>query len=160
MNSNLSYGPETAKLGFDLCDLDLWPLTLTFCMDITFVIGDNSWKFHDDTMVGTWWKRCDGQTDGLNHSWSCLVAAKNAEGCDEVFWLKFCYSYLVPERQTKLCMVWPYRYDFGMVLRLIHRGCLIILCDNDTLSPGMDSRLDELRVQGHKVFTILQQRYH
>ena len=72
VNSNWSYGPETAKLGFDRCDLDLWPLTLTFCMDITFVIGDNSWKFPDDTMMGTWWKRCDRrtdwQTDGPNHS--------------------------------------------------------------------------------------------
>ena len=45
-------------------DLDLWPLTLTFCMDITFDHGNNSWKFHDDTMMGTWWKRCDRRTDG------------------------------------------------------------------------------------------------
>ena len=52
MNPNSSYSPETDKLGFDLCDLDLWPLTLTFCMDITFVNGNNSWKFHDDTMTG------------------------------------------------------------------------------------------------------------
>ena len=42
MNSNWSYSPETAKLGYDLCDLDLWPMTLTFCMDITSVIGNNS----------------------------------------------------------------------------------------------------------------------
>ena len=28
-------------------------LTLTFCMDITFVIGNNSSKFHDDMMMGT-----------------------------------------------------------------------------------------------------------
>ena len=63
MNSNWSYSPETVKLGRDLCDLDLWPLTLTFCMDITFDHGNNSWKFHDDTMMGTWWKRCDRQTD-------------------------------------------------------------------------------------------------
>ena len=80
--------PETTKLVVDLCDLDLWPLTLTFCMDITSDNGNNSWKFHDDTMMGTWWKRCDGQTDGrtdrrtdgqtdgLNQSYSCLVAAK------------------------------------------------------------------------------------
>ena len=53
LNSNWSYGPETAKLAVDLCDLDLWPLTLNFCMDVTFVIGNNSWKFHDDTMMGT-----------------------------------------------------------------------------------------------------------
>ena len=56
--------PEMAKLGVDLCDLDLWALTLTFCMDITFDHGNNSWKFHDDTMMETWWKRCDRQTDG------------------------------------------------------------------------------------------------
>ena len=53
MNSNWSYGPETAKWGHDLCDLDLWPLTLTFCMDIMSVDGNNSWKFQDDTMTGT-----------------------------------------------------------------------------------------------------------
>ena len=53
VNSNWSYSPETAKWGHDLCDLDLWLLTLTSCMDITFVNGDNSWKFHDDTMRGT-----------------------------------------------------------------------------------------------------------
>ena len=33
-------------------------------MDITFDHGNNSWKFHDDTMMGTWWKKCDRQTDG------------------------------------------------------------------------------------------------
>ena len=26
VNSNWSYSPETVKLGFDLCDLNLWPL--------------------------------------------------------------------------------------------------------------------------------------
>ena len=53
VNSNLSYSSETVKLGCDLCDLDLSPLTLTFCMDLTLVIGKNSWKFNDDTMMGT-----------------------------------------------------------------------------------------------------------
>ena len=52
VNSNWSYSPETAKLGFDLCDLNLWPLTSTFCMDITSVHVNNSWKFHDDMMMG------------------------------------------------------------------------------------------------------------
>ena len=42
VNSNWSYSPETAKLGYDLCDLDLWSMTLTLCMDITSVIGNNS----------------------------------------------------------------------------------------------------------------------
>ena len=53
VNSNLSYSPETVKLGRGLCDLELWPLTLIFCMDLTLVLGDNSRKFHDDTMMGT-----------------------------------------------------------------------------------------------------------
>ena len=43
-------------------------LTLTLCMFITFVNGNDSWKFHDNTMKRTLWKRCDrrtnGQTDG------------------------------------------------------------------------------------------------
>ena len=53
VNSNWSYSPETVKLGFGLCDLDLWHLTLTFCMDLILVIDNNSWKFHDDTMMET-----------------------------------------------------------------------------------------------------------
>ena len=42
-----------------------WFLTsvMTFCVDITSVIGNNSSKFHDDTMMGTYWKRCYGRTD-------------------------------------------------------------------------------------------------
>ena len=64
VNSNWSYGPEMAKLGFDLCDLDLWPLIWTFSMDSTFVIGNNSWKFYNDAMTGILSKRCDRQMDG------------------------------------------------------------------------------------------------
>ena len=63
MNSDWSHGPETAKWDHDLCNLDLSPLTLAFCMDITSVIGNHFWKFHDDTMRGTLWKRCHRQTD-------------------------------------------------------------------------------------------------
>ena len=51
--SNWNYGPETAKFGVDLCDIDLWPLTLTFCIDVTSVIGNNSWHIHDDTLMVT-----------------------------------------------------------------------------------------------------------
>ena len=53
MNSNCSYSPETVKLGLWPPWPWLWPLTSTFCMDVTFVTGNNSWKFHDDTMMGT-----------------------------------------------------------------------------------------------------------
>ena len=31
-------------------------------MNITSVIGNNSWKFHDDAIIGTRWKGCDRQT--------------------------------------------------------------------------------------------------
>ena len=51
VNSNWNYSPGTAKLGFDVCDIDLWPLTMTFCMDITSVNNNNSWKFHDDENI-------------------------------------------------------------------------------------------------------------
>ena len=56
--------PNWGKICFDLWDLDLWPLTMTFCMGIMFVNINNSWKFQDDMMTGTLWKRCDGRTGG------------------------------------------------------------------------------------------------
>ena len=50
----------------------IWPLTLTFCMNITFV---NS---NDDTMRGKYWKRCDRRTDDRqDRSENCLATAKN-----------------------------------------------------------------------------------
>ena len=45
----------------------LWPLTLTYCMDITSVNVNNCWKFQDDTMTGTLSKRCDGWADGRTY---------------------------------------------------------------------------------------------
>ena len=50
MISNWSYSPETAKWGHDLCDLDLWHLTLTSCMGINFVNDNN---FDDDATKET-----------------------------------------------------------------------------------------------------------
>ena len=78
MNSNWSYSPETLKLGCDLCDLDLWPLTLTFCMDLTFVIGNISWKFHDGNIVKKVWQT-DGQTENTicRAAWSQLNTQSN-----------------------------------------------------------------------------------
>ena len=71
VNSNWSYGPETAKLD---CELWPWPLTLTF----------------DGTMPGTLWKRCnrrthrqtDGQTDRsvLRAARSQLKITTNRQG--------------------------------------------------------------------------------
>ena len=44
--------------------LSLWPwsLSLTYCMDITFVNDNNSWKLHDNPMAGNCEKVIDGQT--------------------------------------------------------------------------------------------------
>ena len=52
INLNWSYGPQMPKWGFDFCDLDLWPLTLTFCMGITSVMVITLENF----MMIPWWK--------------------------------------------------------------------------------------------------------
>ena len=62
MNSNWSYSPETVKLGCDLCDLDLCPLTLTFCMDLTLVTLVIT---PENFMMIRWWEHSQkGVTDG------------------------------------------------------------------------------------------------
>ena len=58
--------PNWGKTYFDLCDLDLWLLTLTVCMDITFINGNYSWNF----MMIRWEEYCqkcvtEGRTEGL-----------------------------------------------------------------------------------------------
>ena len=54
----------------DLCELDLWPLTLTFCMHVTSVAGNNiikiSWWYNDGNIVKKVWRtdrRADGRTE-------------------------------------------------------------------------------------------------
>ena len=82
VNSNWSYGLESAKLAFDLCYLDLWLLTLIFCMDIISRNGNNSWKFE-------WWEHSgkgmtDGRTDRrtelfielIGRSWNVWILSK------------------------------------------------------------------------------------
>ena len=77
------------KLGFDLCDLDLGPLTLIFCMDVTS--ANNSWKLipcweHSEKSVTD--RRTDERTDRLNHSESCwsqiktTVKSQQWTGCE------------------------------------------------------------------------------
>ena len=50
---------ENAKIG---AKFGLTSVTLTFCMDITFVNGNYSWKCNDDAMRGRLWKRYDRWT--------------------------------------------------------------------------------------------------
>ena len=78
-----------AKWGDDLCDLDLSPLTLTFCMDITFANGNNSWKFRDDRWQELGEKGVtDRQTD---------VLEKTQMYCDENRWRFFCLLRIIQE---------------------------------------------------------------
>ena len=62
----------------------LTSVTLTFCMDITSVNGNNSWKFHDDgnSEKGV----TDGQTDWTIHraAWSQLKIQQNAPWANEL----------------------------------------------------------------------------
>ena len=54
---------------FDLCNLELWPMTLTFCMDITSININNSENFN---MI-RWWEhsekvwQTDRRTDGRTY---------------------------------------------------------------------------------------------
>ena len=60
MNSNWSYSPETAKLGCDLCDLDLWPWSFAWTLLWSLVITPENFMIR-------WWEhsqKCDRQTDG------------------------------------------------------------------------------------------------
>ena len=75
VNSNWSYSPETPKLGYDLCDLDLWPWPFAYTSLLSLLITPENF------VMIRWWKhsqkgvtdrqadrRTDRQTDGLNHS--------------------------------------------------------------------------------------------
>ena len=64
-NSNLSYSPETAKLGIDLCDLDLWPWPFEWTSLLSMVITPENfvmirWQEHGGKGV------TDGQTAAKN----------------------------------------------------------------------------------------------
>ena len=67
VNLNWSYSPETVKSGCDLCDLDLWPLTLTICM--TWTSLSSLVITPENFMMIRWWEHSqkgvtNRQTDG------------------------------------------------------------------------------------------------
>ena len=75
---------------FYLCDLDLWPLTLTFCMDVIFRMDVTFVITPENFVMIRWWehsqKGCDGRTerqadgDWTIHraAWSQLKLRKDA----------------------------------------------------------------------------------
>ena len=69
VNSNWSYGPETAKLGFDLCDLDLWPWPFAWTSLLSMIITPEIFMMiREHSEKGVTDGRAEGRTDGLNHS--------------------------------------------------------------------------------------------
>ena len=111
VNSNSSYGPKMANLGFDFCGFWFWILTSTICMVITFVNDNKFWKFHDGTMTGTLWKGVtDRRTGGritivLRAAWSQLKRYPIAHareryvlGLENICWLH--YIVTLPQHLT------------------------------------------------------------
>ena len=56
VNSNWSYGPETAKSGFELCDLHFWPWPFAWTSLLSMVIIPENFLIK-------WWEHSDGQTE-------------------------------------------------------------------------------------------------
>ena len=79
--SNWSYGPETAKWGHDLCDLDLWLWPFAWTSRLWMVITPENFKmirWQENCQKGVADRRRDGRTDGrteigvLRADWSQL----------------------------------------------------------------------------------------
>ena len=146
MNSNWSYGLETAKWDHDLCDPDLWPLTLTFCMDIVSVNGNNSWKFQDDTMTGTLSKRCDRRTDRqteisvLRAAWSQL---KRSEGLaiESLTSTRLCLMILFRFCSYLCCLSMGNSYNFRLCFELQN-----VTPGQNNIAPHIRSWCDEAKI--------------
>ena len=66
VNSNWSYGPETAKWGHDLCDLDLWPWPFAWTSLLSLVITPENFmmiRWLEHCQKGVTDRRTDRQTD-------------------------------------------------------------------------------------------------
>ena len=77
VNSNWSYSPETAKLGCDLCDLDLWPWPFAWTLPWSLVITPENFmmiRWWEHSQKGVTDRQRDGQTDRIIHraAWSQL----------------------------------------------------------------------------------------
>ena len=76
MNSNWCYSPKTAKLGGDLCDLDLWPWPIAWTSLLSLVITPEKFmkRWWEHSQKGVTDGRTDRQTDWTIHraAWSQL----------------------------------------------------------------------------------------
>ena len=86
---------------------DLWPWPFAWTSLLSLVITPENFM-----MIRWWEKRCDGwterrtdaQTDGLNHSYSCLVAAENITNPDKIIVV---YIHLIYIYIYTFCMLNP-----------------------------------------------------
>ena len=81
VNSNSSYSPETAKLGCDLCDLDLWPRHFAWTLPWSVVITPENFvmiRWWEHSQKGVTDRQTDGQTENtiLRAAWSQLKTIK------------------------------------------------------------------------------------
>ena len=81
VNSNWSYGPETAKWGHDLCDFDLWPWPFAWTSCLSMVITPENFRMirwqehcHKGVTDGQMNRHTDGETEigVLRAAWSQL----------------------------------------------------------------------------------------
>ena len=81
--------PETAKLGVDLCDLDLWPWPFAWTSLLTMVITP------ENCMMIRWWEhgekgvtdgRTDGQTDRRTENTICRAAWSQLKTIGHLFY--------------------------------------------------------------------------
>ena len=64
VNSNWSYGPEMTKLGFDLCDHDLWPWPVVWTSLLSVILTPENF------MMIQWQEHCEkGVTDVRTDRW-------------------------------------------------------------------------------------------
>ena len=67
VNSNWRYSPETAKLGFDLCDLDLWPFAWTPLLSLVITT--------ENFMMIRWWEHSEKGVTDRQMDWTIHRAA-------------------------------------------------------------------------------------
>ena len=91
VRKRLSWGLTSVTLTFDLRP---WPFAWTSLQSLV-ITPENFMMIHDENIVKKVWQT-EGWTAGLNHSYSCLVAAKDIWCPEELrskcFWFNSQYS--------------------------------------------------------------------
>ena len=113
--------PKWGKIYFDLRDLDLWPLTLTFCMDITFINGNNL----RITKISFMMIQCD---DWKNIYILSLIIIIKTEAWIIIYCLGLGHETMVCTVCVSIFLYWREQHDI-ILLHFVH-GMGIIWCEN------------------------------